>query len=135
VLWVIATPRREAAQTRAIYGIGHGELLSQHAVASGRPGVTARSAALSKCACFGIHVKWTNMMAKREEDSPAKLAIIEEWDAWARKNPDNAKRYNGMLFFLYLQEKRPDLLLDFKYLGDKWQIIHKWLLGERRVDH
>jgi hypothetical protein len=75
-----------------------------------------------------------NMMAKKE-DSPAKLAIIEEWDAWALKNPDDAKRFNGKLFFLHLEERRPDLLLDFKYIGDKWQIIHKWLLGERRVDN
>ena len=26
-----------------------------------------------------------------EEDTPAKWALIREWDAWASKNPDDAK--------------------------------------------
>jgi hypothetical protein len=66
--------------------------------------------------------------------SPARLAIIQEWDAWALKHPDNAKRLGGMIFFLYLQEERPDLLLDFRAAGDKWQTIHSWLLRARKVE-
>jgi hypothetical protein len=32
-----------------------------------------------------------------------------------------------------LQHRRPDLLLDFKTPGDKWQTVHAWLLSARRV--
>jgi hypothetical protein len=37
-----------------------------------------------------------------------------------------------MNFFLYLEKERPDLL-NFRASGDKWQIVHAWLLRERRV--
>jgi hypothetical protein len=69
----------------------------------------------------------------KDEASPARIAIIEEWDAWAKKHPEKIKVAGGVLFFTYLQTKRPDLLLDFKSPGDKWQIIHSWLLREGRV--
>jgi hypothetical protein len=81
-----------------------------------------------------VPIEWEKTMAKDEND-PAKLAIIREWDAWALKNPDDAKTSDGMLFFSYLQKERPDLLLDFKYSGDQWQIIHAWLLRARKVKH
>lgn len=72
-------------------------------------------------------------MAK-EEDHPAKLEVIREWDAWAAKHPhEAASLLNGMVFFTYLQKEHPDLLLDFKSYGDKWQAVHGWLLRERRV--
>jgi len=71
-------------------------------------------------------------MAK-DEASPARTAIIEEWDAWAKKHPEKIKVAGGMLFFNYLQNKRTDLLLDFKSPGDKWQVIHSWLLREGKV--
>jgi hypothetical protein len=32
----------------------------------------------------------------------------------------------GFLFFRYLQNERSDLL-DFRAVGDKWQIVHGWL--------
>jgi len=70
----------------------------------------------------------------RKEDSPAKWAIIREWDAWALKNPDDPKKLNGMYFFTYLEKEHPDLL-DFKHPGDKWQLVHAWLLREHRVDN
>ena len=59
------------------------------------------------------------------DDSPARLAVIREWDAWARRHPNDAKISDGVLFFSYL--KRADLLLDFKTPGDKWQAIRAWL--------
>lgn len=72
-------------------------------------------------------------MAK-EEDHPAKLEVIREWHAWAAQHPDEAATLaGGMLFFTYLQNKRPDLLVDFRSSGDKWQVVHGWLLRERRV--
>lgn len=71
-------------------------------------------------------------MAKNEDD-PARVAILQEWDAWAQWHPREAKKAGGMLFFTYLQKERSDLLIDFKASGDKWQIVHSWLLRERKV--
>jgi len=70
-------------------------------------------------------------MAKND-DHPAKQAVIKEWDDWASKRGEDAVG-DGMLFFGYLQRERPDLLLDFKYPGDKWQIVYAWLLREGKV--
>jgi hypothetical protein len=71
-------------------------------------------------------------MAK-DEGSPARQAIIEAWNAWALRHPIKATGSDGMLFFNYLQAERSDLLLDFKSSGDKWRIIHAWLLAARKV--
>ncbi|MGB6540180.1 MAG: hypothetical protein WBF03_04795 [Xanthobacteraceae bacterium] len=76
-------------------------------------------------------IGWDNAMAENE-DHPAKRAVIKEWDDWASKHSEDVVG-NGMLFFSYLQRERPDLLLDFKYPGDKWQIVYSWLLREGRV--
>jgi hypothetical protein len=65
-------------------------------------------------------------------DSPAKQAIIEEWDAWSKEHPADTTVMGGMLFFTHLQEKRGDLL-EITTAGDKWQTIHAWLLDERKV--
>jgi hypothetical protein len=64
------------------------------------------------------------------DDNPAKVAIIQEWDAWSKTHADST---GGLLFFQHLQHRRPDLLLDFKTPGDKWQTVHAWLLSARRV--
>ena len=66
------------------------------------------------------------------EDNPAKRAVIKEWDDWALKHSEDVVG-DGMLFFSHLQRERPDLLLDFKYPGDKWQIVYSWLLRAGRV--
>ena len=71
-------------------------------------------------------------MAKNEDD-PAKLAILQEWDVWAQKKGLIAHAENGMLFYSHLKRNRPDLLLDFKYSGDKWEVVHAWLLRARKV--
>jgi hypothetical protein len=65
------------------------------------------------------------------DDSPAKLAIIREWDAWSQDHPGEAEIQDCMLFFSFLERERPDLL-NFES-GDKWQDVHAWLLRERRV--
>jgi hypothetical protein len=71
-------------------------------------------------------------MAK-EEASPARIAIIEEWDAWAKKHPERARIAGGIRFFNYLQDKRADLLLDFRSSSSKWETIHSWLLTAQKV--
>ena len=60
---------------------------------------------------------------KKEE---ARRAVLSEYDRWAKKHPDDAIMMGGFLFFRYLQNERSDLL-DFRAVGDKWQIVHGWL--------
>jgi hypothetical protein len=60
---------------------------------------------------------------KKEE---AKRAVLSEYDRWAKKHPNDAKMMGGFLFFRYLQKERSDLL-DFRVVGDRWQIVHGWL--------
>ena len=60
----------------------------------------------------------------------AEFLILHEWEEWQTKNlkpGTRASGTNGLAFFVYLQDQKPHLL-DFRYRGDKWQIIHAWLL-------
>lgn len=66
------------------------------------------------------------------DNNPAKYPIIREWDAWSTLHPNDAKIMGGMMFFIYLQKERPELL-QFRDKQDKWQTVHGWLLRERRV--
>ena len=59
-------------------------------------------------------------MSKEE----ARRAVLSEYDSWAKKNPANMM--GGFLFFRYLQKEKSGLL-DFRAVGDKWQIVHGWL--------
>jgi hypothetical protein len=54
--------------------------------------------------------------------------ILSEYDKWAKKHPGDAAMMGGFRFFRYLQNERSDLL-DFRVVGDKWQIVHSWLRG------
>ena len=60
------------------------------------------------------------------EKEEARLAIVSEYDRWAKKHPDEAIMMGGFLFFRYLQNERSDLL-DFRAIGNKWQIVHGWI--------
>jgi hypothetical protein len=71
-------------------------------------------------------------MAKNE-DSPAKLAILQEWDAWSKEHPEAASFSGGLRFFEYLKNRRPDLLMDFRAPGDKWKTVRSWLRAARKV--
>ncbi len=69
------------------------------------------------------------------EQSKAKSWIIVEWRKWKAENIPDKERpttTDGLSFFVDLQAERPDLL-DFEYQGDKWQIVHAWLLEHRLV--
>ena len=65
------------------------------------------------------------------EDNPAKRAVIKEWDDWAL----NVARMSlaTACFSFPICKESADLLLDFKYPGDKWQIVYSWLLRAGRV--
>ena len=56
----------------------------------------------------------------------ARQAILSEYDSWVKKHPDDARMMGGFLFFRYLQKEKSGLL-DFRAVGDKWQIVHGWL--------
>jgi len=66
----------------------------------------------------------TGMASMKKED--ARRAVLSEYDRWAKKHPNDARMMGGFLFFRYLQKERSDLL-DFRQVGDKWQIVHGWL--------
>jgi hypothetical protein len=66
-----------------------------------------------------------NGMASMKKEE-ARRAVLSEYDRWAKKHPNDASMMGGFLFFRYLQKERSDLL-DFRQVGDKWQIVHGWL--------
>ena len=61
---------------------------------------------------------------KKQED--ARLAVLREYDRWAKDHPHDAKKMGGFVFFGYLEKERPDLL-DSRAAGSKWQVVHLWL--------
>jgi hypothetical protein len=75
-------------------------------------------------------------MARKSEDTEAKRQIIREWDRWAVEHVPSTRKGTGtdaLIFFGYLQNEHSEFL-DFKAKGqDRWQIIHGWLLRERKV--
>jgi hypothetical protein len=83
-------------------------------VARGEPQSIGRRAASGR----GLHGK--------HEERRARRAVLSEYDRWAKKHPNDATMMGGFLFFRYLQNERSDLL-DFRAVGDKWQIVHGWL--------
>jgi len=68
-----------------------------------------------------IVLAWPSM--KKEE---ARREVLSEYDSWAKKRPNDARMMGGFLFFRYLQAERSDLL-DFRAVGNKWQIVHGWI--------
>ena len=76
-------------------------------------------------AAWGYLLRSTGVMVsadtRRNETSG-----LSEYDRWAKKHPNDASMMGGFLFFRYLQKERSDLL-DFRAVGDKWQIVHGWL--------
>jgi hypothetical protein len=70
------------------------------------------------------HQEGVCMASMKKEE--ARRAVLSEYDRWAKKHPDDAIMMGGFLFFRYLQNERSDLL-DFRAVGDKWQIVHGWL--------
>ena len=65
----------------------------------------------------------------------ADFLILHEWEGWRADNltqDERASGTHGLAFFYFLQSEKPHLL-DFKYRGDKWQIVHAWLLRKGLV--
>jgi hypothetical protein len=76
--------------------------------------------------------RWSTRLAKNE-DNPAKLAILHEWDTWAKQHPEAASLSGSLRFFEHLKNRRRDLLVDFRAPGDKWKTVRSWLRTARKV--
>jgi len=66
----------------------------------------------------------------------AKRQVLEAWHVWAK-----SKRFtvhpggtDGTAFFEHVRATRPDLL-KFKHSGDKWALVHGWLLSGAIQSH
>jgi hypothetical protein len=72
-------------------------------------------------------------MMKQEQ---AKRLLIQEWDRWIKKQRTSAGEATGresLKFFFELEDARSPLL-DFRSKGgDKWLVIHAWLVAANRV--
>jgi hypothetical protein len=63
----------------------------------------------------------------------ARRQILAQWPAWAKaNNVEQGTGRDALLFFNFIQDKRPDLLV-FDGSDDKWQVVHGWLLNRRLV--
>jgi hypothetical protein len=67
---------------------------------------------------------------KQEEARPAILAEWRRW--WPTTGKSVPGGLDGLSFFSHLQKDRPDLL-SFRGSGDKWQIVHGWLMRANLV--
>src|SRR6516165_10771174 len=67
-----------------------------------------------------------NRVEGRMSKEQARLAVLSEFDGWAKKHPDDARMMGGFLFFRYLQTDKSDLL-DFRSGDNKWPIVHGWI--------
>jgi hypothetical protein len=70
--------------------------------------------------------EYCGRVPKMKQKADARLAILREYDRWAKDHPNDAKKMGGYVFFGYLEKERPDLL-DFRAAGSKWQTVHLWL--------
>ena len=75
------------------------------------------------------------MLDRRMKQKDARALIIPEWNRWLQSqsiDPSAATGRESLQFFFELQDSRSPLL-DFQTRGrDKWQLVHAWLIGERR---
>jgi hypothetical protein len=76
------------------------------------------------------------MLDRAMKQKDARALIIPEWNRWLQSqaiDPSAATGRESLQFFFELQDSRSPLL-DFQTRGrDKWQLVHAWLIGERRV--
>jgi len=65
------------------------------------------------------------------QESDAEAAVLLEWTEWAPKNLPNTPQHtraDAQMFFAHLQTEKPHLLT-FDAAGDKWLVVHGWLLS------
>ena len=66
----------------------------------------------------------------------ARREVIRAFDKWWKdrdhEQGDKGTGNDAMVFFGQLRQSNPQLF-DFKASGDKWQVVHGWLLSADRV--
>jgi hypothetical protein len=66
----------------------------------------------------------------------ARALMMPEWGRWLQSqsiDPDQATGRDSLKFYFELEDKRSPLL-NFQTRGrDKWEVVHAWLVGERRA--
>jgi hypothetical protein len=69
-------------------------------------------------------------------EEAALAAIGGEWDKWSKDHgiaSNNATGHDAFTFFGYVLQQR-NHLLDFRAIGgDKWQVVHDYLLRTKRI--
>ena len=72
-------------------------------------------------------------------DEDVKSKVLEEWDVWAPKNlppGHKATGMDGLHFYSYLQEERPQIFLEFRsgrVRSDPWQTMRVWLVRAKKI--
>lgn len=70
---------------------------------------------------------------KQKEAEPL---VIAAWDEWVMKrglDPEKATGRDALQFYYELQDANSPLLKFISRARDKWQVIHDWLVSQRRV--
>ncbi len=65
----------------------------------------------------------------------AKEETLRLWPEWAQENNvpvEGAEGEHGIRFYNFLGEHHPDCLR-FQYNGDRWQVVHGWLMNSFRM--
>jgi hypothetical protein len=69
------------------------------------------------------------------KQNDARALMIQEWHRWLENHsidPADVTGRDTLKFFFELQDNGSPLL-DFQTRGrDKWQVVHAWLISERR---
>jgi hypothetical protein len=66
----------------------------------------------------------------------AKPLLIDAWDAWLENrgiDHNDATGRDALQFYYELQDKKSPLLGFISRARDKWDVVHDWLVIERRV--
>jgi hypothetical protein len=66
----------------------------------------------------------------------ARPLVVAAWDAWAAKrglNSADATGRDALQFYYELQDVGSPLLKFISREREKWQVIHDWLVSERRI--
>jgi hypothetical protein len=66
----------------------------------------------------------------------AKSLLIAAWDAWLEERGighNDATGRDALQFYYELQDAKSPLLGFISRARDKWDVVHDWLVSERRV--
>jgi hypothetical protein len=70
---------------------------------------------------------------KQKEARPGLVAAWDEWAARKGVDLDDATGRDTLQFYYDLQDAKSPLLEFVSRTCEKWQVIHDWLVSERRI--